>query len=79
VEQIALLLLEAAQSLNSSLVTVIKICLSTGTRWSEAEQLKSTQVVNGALHLSQTKSGKNRTLPISVALEKESSSNTAFR
>lgn len=71
VEQIALLLLEAAQSLNSSLVTVIKICLSTGTRWSEAEQLKSTQVVNGALHLSQTKSGKNRTLPISVALEKE--------
>lgn len=70
-KQINLLLSEAGKSLNNSLPTVIKICLSTGARWSEAEQLKSTQVISGALHLSNTKSGKNRTLPISERLEKE--------
>lgn len=70
-EQIKLLLLKANESLNRSLVVVIKICLSTGARWSEAEQLRTSQVVNGALHLSNTKSGKNRTLPISKELERE--------
>jgi integrase len=77
--QIYLLLSKAKQSLNKSLVTVIKICLSTGTRWREAEQLKPTQVANGALHLSKTKSGKNRTLPISKGLEKEILTKLPFR
>jgi site-specific recombinase XerD len=78
-EQINLLLSETSNSLNSSLTTVVKICLSTGARWSEAEQLKISQVVNSALHLSKTKSGKNRTLPINDDLEKEILSELPFK
>lgn len=50
--------------LNDDALLISKICLSTGARWSEIEQLKFSQVRDGMVHLSGTKSGKNRSIPI---------------
>jgi len=50
---------------------IAKVCLSTGARWSEAEILKPNQVRDGLVHFSGTKSGKNRSVPITEELEKE--------
>lgn len=49
---------------------VARICLATGARWSEAEGLTSRQVRGGRIHFARTKSSKNRTVPISEALQK---------
>lgn len=57
--------------LNGDALLITKICLSTGARWSEAESLKNTQVKDGMIHLSRTKSGKNRSIPIDAALYAE--------
>lgn len=51
-------------SLTEDVLMVAKICLATGARWSEAEQLKTSQVKNGQIQFSGTKSGKNRSVPI---------------
>lgn len=62
-------LLEAlvgARAVDALLVT--KVCLATGARWSEAEGLRVSQVRDGMLHFSGTKSGKNRSVPVSDAL-----------
>ncbi len=63
-EQIESLLkaLEARRSGDALLVT--RLCLSTGARWSEAETLRPSQLRGGAVHFSNTKSGKNRSVPI---------------
>ncbi len=50
---------------------VSRVCLATGARWSEVEELRPAQVRGGAVHFSQTKSGKNRSVPISAELETE--------
>lgn len=50
---------------------ITKICLSTGARWSEAEGLRVSQVRNGQLHFSETKSGKNRSVPVDESLVEE--------
>ncbi|MCB5187590.1 tyrosine-type recombinase/integrase [Methylobacillus caricis] len=57
--------------LSDDALHITKICLSTGARWSEAESLKATQVRDGMIHLSRTKSGKNRSIPIDEALYTE--------
>jgi integrase len=77
-EQIKRLFVELGNSLNDSLITVVKICLSCGTRWSEAEKLEENQIRNGSIYLGKTKSGKNRVLPISKDLEKEILSKLPF-
>ncbi|CAG0983459.1 Tyrosine recombinase XerD [Methylophilaceae bacterium] len=64
-------LLGALQPRQSSAYIVAKICLSTGARWSEAEQLTVTQVKNEQITYNRTKSGKNRTIPITPELENE--------
>lgn len=53
---------------NSDLFTVIRICLSTGCRWNEAAQLRGSQVIPYKISFTNTKSGKNRTVPISKSL-----------
>ena len=50
---------------------VAKVCLSTGARWDEAESLTVRQIRNSSIQFTETKSGKNRTLPIEAGLEKE--------
>lgn len=55
---------------NRHLYLIVLICLSTGSRWSEAESLKRDHVKNNAIQFGNTKSGKRRTIPISEQLFK---------
>ncbi|MGK5031992.1 tyrosine-type recombinase/integrase, partial [Janthinobacterium sp. MDT1-19] len=55
--------------LNVRLVT--RVCLSTGARWSEAEELRATQVRDGQIQFTKTKSGKVRSVPISDELQSD--------
>ncbi|WP_269619955.1 phage integrase [Zhongshania sp. BJYM1] len=78
-----------AKSDNKHVLLITKICLSTGCRWGEAEGLHSRHIHAGKITFNDTKSKRNRTVPISSELEKEiadhgdgqlfSSSITAFR
>ena len=62
--QIRTLLTELESVANSDAALVTKVCLSTGARWSEAEGLRVSQVRDGQVHFTNTKSGKNRSVPI---------------
>ncbi len=55
-------------STNCSLIHVVKICLATGARWDEAESLKPSQIKDGKITFLNTKSGKNRSVPIQTWL-----------
>ncbi|MCH2157868.1 MAG: tyrosine-type recombinase/integrase [Oleiphilaceae bacterium] len=57
--------------INPHVVLITKICLSTGCRWGEAQNLKSHQIRNKRISFTKTKSGKNRAVPITAELEKE--------
>jgi integrase len=70
-DEIASLLDACEASSNKSLSYVVKICLATGARWSEAESLKMSQVAHGKITYLNTKSGKNRTIPINERLYDE--------
>ena len=70
-EQIRMLLASAEQSKAKDLTTIIKICLATGARWSEAESLKSSQVKDGKITFINTKGKRNRTIPVSDELFKQ--------
>lgn len=50
---------------------IAKICLMTGARWSEGEELRPSQVRHGLIHFTGTKSGKNRSVPVDESLIKE--------
>ncbi|WP_338560638.1 tyrosine-type recombinase/integrase [Erwinia sp. E_sp_B04_7] len=62
-EQIARLLQECEH--NVDLSGVVKICLATGARWSEAQDLKPSQLTEYKITFTKTKGRKNRTVPIS--------------
>ncbi len=70
-DEIARLLEQCENSSNSSLLHIVKICLATGARWGEAESLKSSQISNGQITFLNTKSKKNRTIPINDILFNE--------
>lgn len=70
-DEIGKLLEACSRSSNKSLIYVVKVCLATGARWSEAENLKASQVANGKITYLNTKSGKNRTIPINDHLYHE--------
>ena len=63
--EISALLAACDYSPNRSLSLVVRICLATGARWSEAENLKASQLTNNQLTYVDTKGGKNRSVPIS--------------
>lgn len=67
--QIKELLTELRESRNPHVVLVSKVCLATGARWGEAEQLGITQVRNGVIQFVKTKSCKARAVPITPELE----------
>jgi site-specific recombinase XerD len=72
VEQINTLLSKMDEfSLNPHVKLLTKISLSTGARWGEAEALTLSRVQDGKLTFSKTKSGKNRSVPISHDLFNE--------
>lgn len=56
------------ESLNPDLLMVTRICLATGARWSEAENLNRSQVTKYRVTFTKTKGKKNRTVPISKEL-----------
>ncbi|MBF0146712.1 MAG: tyrosine-type recombinase/integrase [Magnetococcales bacterium] len=66
-EQIQKLLVEVDKSGNPDVGLVVRICLSTGARWGEAEGLRAEQVHEWRIDFygTGTKSGKNRTVPVS--------------
>lgn len=68
-EEIDRLLEACDQSANKDLGIIVRICLATGARWSEAQDLKQSQILPGRLTFTQTKSKKNRTVPISSQLQ----------
>lgn len=59
--------LKTAQNPHVHLIT--QVCLSTGARWSEAEELRASQVRDGQIQFAKTKSGKVRSVPISEELQ----------
>ncbi|WP_414148995.1 tyrosine-type recombinase/integrase [Erwinia sp. BNK-24-b] len=65
-DQIGLLLKECHY--NESLLCIVKICLATGARWSEAQDLKLSQLTKNKITFTKTKGRKNRTVPISQNL-----------
>lgn len=63
-DEISALLYTCSQSSNEDLLPVVKLCLSTGARFGEANDLQAQHVRNGAVHFTETKNGLNRTVPI---------------
>lgn len=68
-EQIIELLTKLASSRNVHVALIAKVCLATGARWGESETLRMSQVRNGLIQFTQTKSAKNRAVPIAFDLE----------
>ncbi|MER3364108.1 MULTISPECIES: site-specific integrase [unclassified Providencia] len=70
-DEIKVLLDALAESKSDSVLIIAKICFSTGARWSEAENLESSQVTPYRITYKNTKSKKVRTVPISKELYHE--------
>lgn len=70
-KEIKILLEELENTSNKSTLIVAKICLATGARWSEAENLEGSQVTPYRITFNKTKSKKVRTVPISKELYEE--------
>ncbi|CAI1058746.1 Tyrosine recombinase XerD [Serratia quinivorans] len=71
IEQIDQLLNECRNSSAKDLENIVKICLSTGARWSEAESLKRSQISASKITFIKTKGKRNRTIPLSAELVAE--------
>lgn len=69
--QIKELLDKLKNSRSKHVYLVAKLCLSTGCRWSEANRLQPRNLRKHKVTFTDTKSGKNRTIPISPALYDE--------
>lgn len=67
-DQITILLNECKTSTAKDLDIIVRVCLSTGARWSEAEGLTQSQVSNDRITFTKTKGKRNRTVPISREL-----------
>jgi len=70
-KQITALLEELDKYKGSHAALTARLCLATGARWGEVATLRVSQVRAGKVHLTDTKSGKNRSLPISESLQKQ--------
>ena len=75
IEEIRTLLAECENRRSKDLTTIVKICLATGARWSEAEGLKVNQIRAGQIIYVKTKGKKNRAVPITEKLQAELPSN----
>lgn len=71
IQQIHSLLGELARARNRHALLISKVCLATGARWSEAENLRMAQLRNMVIQFSGTKSGKVRAVPIGTELQTE--------
>lgn len=62
-DEINRLLAACAESDNPDLLMVVKLCLATGARWSEVEELTQSQLSPNRLTFTRTKSKKSRSVP----------------
>jgi len=56
---------------NRDALLITKLCLATGSRWSEAEKIKRNSVKQYSVTYTATKNGRNRTIPINEKLYNE--------
>lgn len=70
-EEIKTLLQYLSESKSPNVLIIAKICLATGARWSEAEELEGSQVTPYRITYRKTKSKKVRSVPISKELYEE--------
>lgn len=70
-EQIVSLLEQLAKAKNKHVVLVSKVCLATGARWGEAEELRSSQIRNEQIQFVKTKSSKARAVAITKQFEQD--------
>ncbi|HFQ5300987.1 TPA: tyrosine-type recombinase/integrase [Vibrio vulnificus] len=70
-EQIQDLLALVGQHERTDMLKIVKLCLSTGARWNEAAQLKGSQLSEYKVTFTNTKTKKNRTVPIAKELYEE--------
>lgn len=68
-EQVQTLLEALDRSKNLHLGLIARVCLSTGARWGEAEELRIAQIKNGLIQYARTKSGRVRAVPITKELD----------
>lgn len=68
-EQMAVLLGYLGESNSADVQLVARICLATGARWGEAQELRGEQVRHGKITFAKTKSSKLRTVPITKDLQ----------
>ncbi len=69
IEEIRTLLDECENCRSKYLTAIVKISLTTGARWSEAEGLKGNQIRTGQIIYVKTKGKKNRAVPITEKLQ----------
>ena len=67
-QQIVTLLHELTKARNKHVLLVTRLALSTGARWSEAEEITIGQIREGYVQFAKTKSGKVRAVPIADEL-----------
>lgn len=70
-EKIPLLLEQVGNHKREDMIRIVKICLATGARWNEAAQLKGSQLGKYKITYTNTKTKKNRSVPISKRLYDE--------
>ncbi|WP_261534562.1 tyrosine-type recombinase/integrase [Burkholderia multivorans] len=70
-DQIEALLVALGRRKRQDALLITKLCLATGARWSEAECLRVQQLRGSAVHFTQTKTDKNRSVPIDPVLAEE--------
>jgi Site-specific recombinase XerD len=70
-KEIKTLLQYLSESNSPNVLIIAKICLATGARWSEAENLEGAQITPHRITYKNTKSRKVRTVPISKELYDE--------
>ncbi len=70
-EKIPLLLEQVGNHKREDMIRIVKICLATGARWNEAAQLKGSQLGKYKITYTNTKTKKNRSVPISKQLYDE--------
>jgi site-specific recombinase XerD len=70
-EQVTLLLKHVESHKQADMLKIVKLCLSTGARWNEAAQLRGSQLSKYKVTFTNTKTKKNRSVPISEELYNE--------
>lgn len=70
-DEIRLLLSALAARKDRDALLITKLCLASAARWNEAESLRISQLHSGMIHFTQTKTEKNRSVPIDSVLAEE--------